>query len=207
MEKIRAIVQAPDPVSLAGIAGMLESTPGLEVLAAEAVSKANVVVLCCGRLAANVLTMLRRSASTTGLPVVLVIDQIDASELLVAVENRVVAILPRGAVTVPRLAHAVVTAADGGGVLPPHLVGELLKQVERLQREVLTPNGLNPSALSSREIDVVRLMAEGWDTSEIANKLRYSERTVKNVIHGVTTRLKLRNRSHAVAYALRTGMM
>ena len=207
MEKTRAIVQAPDPVSLAGISGLLESSPGFEVLAVEDVSKANVVVLCCERFTTSVLAMLRRSTSTTGLPVVLVIDDIDASELLIAVKNRVVAIVPRAAVTVSRLTDAVVTAVSSGGVMPPNLVGELLKHVEYLQREVLTPNGLNPSSLSSREVDVVRLMADGWDTSEIAHKLRYSERTVKNVIHGVTTRLSLRNRSHAVAYALRTGMI
>ena len=61
--------------------------------------------------------------------------------------------------------------------------------------------------LTPREIDVLRLMADGLDTNEIAGELCYSERTVKNVIYGVTHRLKLRNRSHAVAYALRTGMI
>lgn len=86
-----------------------------------------------------------------------------------------------------------------------HLTGELLKHVERLQREILTPHGLNASGLTPREIDVLRLMADGMDTAEIGRTLCYSERTVKNVIHGVTRRLKLRNRSHAVAYALRAG--
>ena len=97
--------------------------------------------------------------------------------------------------------------ASGGGVLPPNLVGELLKHIERLQRDVLNPNGLNASGLTAREIDVLRLMAEGFDTNEIADELRYSERTVKNVIYGLNHRLKLRNRSHAVAYALRSGMI
>jgi len=54
---------------------------------------------------------------------------------------------------------------------------------------------------------VLRLIADGCDTSEIANRLAYSERTVKNVLHDVTTRLQLRNRSHAVAYALRQGLI
>jgi len=92
-------------------------------------------------------------------------------------------------------------------VMPPNLVGELLKHIERLQRDVLTPHGLNASGLTPREIDVLRLMADGFDTSEIAGELCYSERTVKNVIYGLTHRLKLRNRSHAVAYALRSGMI
>ena len=61
--------------------------------------------------------------------------------------------------------------------------------------------------LSSREADVLRLVAEGRDTSEIAEELCYSERTVKNVLHDLTTRLQLRNRTHAVAYALREGLI
>jgi DNA-binding NarL/FixJ family response regulator len=56
-------------------------------------------------------------------------------------------------------------------------------------------------------VEVLRLLADGLDTSEIAHKLAYSERTVKNVVHDVTTRLQLRNRSHAVAYALREGLI
>jgi DNA-binding CsgD family transcriptional regulator len=54
---------------------------------------------------------------------------------------------------------------------------------------------------------VLRLVADGYDTAEIARKLAYSERTVKNVLHNITARLHLRNRPHAVAYALRQGFI
>jgi len=54
---------------------------------------------------------------------------------------------------------------------------------------------------------VLRLMADGMDTGEIARNLSYSERTVKNIIYAITTRLSLRNRSHAVAYAMRAGVI
>ena len=60
---------------------------------------------------------------------------------------------------------------------------------------------------SRREVDVLRLLAEGYDTADIADALAYSERTIKNVIHDVTSRLQLRNRSHAVAVAMRTGVI
>ena len=63
------------------------------------------------------------------------------------------------------------------------------------------------AGLAEREIEVLRLVAEGLDTNEIAHRMCYSERTVKNVIHDVTTRLQLRNRSHAVAYAMRQGLI
>ena len=50
-------------------------------------------------------------------------------------------------------------------------------------------------------------MAEGLETSEIAERLCYSERTVKGVVHEITTRLRLRNRAQAVAYAVRQGFI
>ena len=46
-----------------------------------------------------------------------------------------------------------------------------------------------------------------WTAAEIARELCYSQRTVKNILHDVTTRLQLRNRSHAVAYAVREGLI
>ena len=63
------------------------------------------------------------------------------------------------------------------------------------------------SGLTEREIEVLRLVAEGLDTAEIADKLAYSERTIKNVIHDITSRLCLRNRTHAVAWAVREGLI
>jgi DNA-binding NarL/FixJ family response regulator len=54
---------------------------------------------------------------------------------------------------------------------------------------------------------VLKLLADGMDTGEIAATLNYSERTIKNVLHGLMSRLDLRNRSHAVAYALRAGAL
>ncbi|WKU05748.1 response regulator transcription factor [Micromonospora sp. HUAS LYJ1] len=207
METVRLVLQASDPLSYAGLDSFLRSCPAIELLPGDDRADARVLVFGCEQLTVDVVTLLRRSAAETGLPVVLVLREITESELLTAVECRVVAILPRAAVTAERLAHSVLAAANGGGVMPPNLVGELLKHIERLQREVLAPHGLNASGLTTREVDVLRLMADGCDTGEIAGRLCYSERTVKNVIYGVTHRLNLRSRSHAVAYALRAGMI
>lgn len=207
METVRVALQAGDPLSQAGLAGYLANRPEITVLRPSQRAEATVLVLAADRLTADVISALRRAAAEAGAPIVLVIGEITEAELLTAVECRVVAILPRAAVTAERLVHSVLAAAAGGGVMPPNLVGELLKHIERLQRDVLTPYGLNASGLTPREVDVLRLMADGLDTAEIAGELCYSERTVKNVIYGVTHRLKLRNRSHAVAYALRAGMI
>lgn len=67
--------------------------------------------------------------------------------------------------------------------------------------------GVTTTGFSDREVDVLRLVVNGADMSEIARELAYSESTVKQVLQTLTTRLKLRNRSHAVAFALRSGVL
>jgi DNA-binding NarL/FixJ family response regulator len=207
MEQVRVALQAMDPVSHAGLVALLQFRGDISVLRPQQRADAEVLVAAAERLTPEVVATLRRAGAETGAPIVLVCQEVAEAELLTAVECRVVAILPRSAVTTERLAHSIRAAAAGGGVLPPNLIGELLKQVDRMQREVLAPNGLNASGLTPREVDVLRLMADGMDTAEIATTLAYSERTVKNIIHDITTRLQLRNRSHAVAYALRQGLI
>ncbi|EWM17579.1 transcriptional regulator, LuxR family [Kutzneria sp. 744] len=97
--------------------------------------------------------------------------------------------------------------ATGDGALPPDRLGRLLDRVARLQRNVLEPRGLHLGGTSAREIEVLRLVAEGFSTKEIAEQLCYSQRTVKAIMHDITNRFHLRNRPHAVAYALREGLI
>jgi DNA-binding NarL/FixJ family response regulator len=61
--------------------------------------------------------------------------------------------------------------------------------------------------LTGRELDVLRLLAEGGSTRDIAQHLSYSERTVKNIVHDVLEKLHGRTRAHAVALASRLGII
>jgi DNA-binding NarL/FixJ family response regulator len=60
---------------------------------------------------------------------------------------------------------------------------------------------------SPRELRVLGLLADGYRTSEIALELAYSERTIKHSISALTSRLQLRNRTQAVAIAVREGLI
>jgi DNA-binding NarL/FixJ family response regulator len=143
-----------------------------------------------------------------GVPrVVLVVTMLDEAAVLHGVEAGVCGFVRRAEATPERLVDAVHAAATGAGAMPPDLLGRFLDHVATLQANVLSPRGLTLAGLTAREVEVLRLVAEGSDTNEIARRLHYSERTVKNVIHGVTARLQLRNRSHAVAYAMRNGLI
>lgn len=204
MERVRVVVQAADHLSMAGLTSYLGSRAEIVILEWEQRARADVVVVAVDRIGPEVLTGLRQVATDVGAPVVLVLDEVGEKDVLAAVEYRVVAILPRSAATGERVLRSVLAAVSGGGVMPPNLVAELLRHVERLQRELVSPD---VPKLTPREADVLRLMADGLDTAEIAGRLCYSERTIKNVFYGLTTRLNLRNRPHAVAYALRKGMI
>jgi DNA-binding CsgD family transcriptional regulator len=67
------------------------------------------------------------------------------------------------------------------------------------------PVVLSVAGLTKRERDVLALVADGYSTREVAVRLAYSERTIKNIVRDVTMRLNLRNRTQAVAYAVRSG--
>lgn len=60
-------------------------------------------------------------------------------------------------------------------------------------------------ALTPRECDVLALVADGMSTREVARRMAYSERTIKNILQDLTSRLHLNNRTQAVAYAVRNG--
>lgn len=204
---VRVSVCALDPITKAGMADLLEARASVRVVDGRARFETEVVVAAFDRLSPDAVTELRGVTAELGKPIVLVTDRIEEGGLAVAVECRVVAILPRSAATDNRVADSVRLAASGGVSSPSDLLARLAEHAERLHREILEPGEPAGAGLSSREIDVLRLMADGLDTQEIATELSYSERTVKNIIYAVTDRLRLRNRSHAVAYAIREGVI
>jgi DNA-binding NarL/FixJ family response regulator len=206
-ERIPVFIYARDPLSQAGIASQLRGRPEVLVVDDADIDAATVALVVADEVDDET-TRAAKALQRNGCPrVVMVITRLDDPGLLAAVEAGACGLLRRSDAVPERLAAAVESAASGDGTVPPDLLGRLLAQMGRLHRQVLAPRGLTFSGLSEREITVLKLVADGLDTAEVANQLFYSERTVKNVIHDVTTRLNLRNRTHAVAYAVRQGLI
>ena len=205
--RLSVLVCGDDPITEAGVATQMRGRP--EVYVAEATSRdeADVVVVVVERLDDNAECLLRNLRRSGHNHIVVVCGHIDDDALMRAVELGVSGLLRRVEATPERLSSTVVAAARGDGQMAPDLLGRLLEQMSRLQQRVLAPKGISPNGFTTREIEVLRLLAEGYDTAAIADTLAYSERTIKNVIHDVTSRLHLRNRSHAVAFAMRTGVI
>jgi DNA-binding NarL/FixJ family response regulator len=206
-DRIDTYIFASDPISKAGAVGQLRTRPEINIVGEAELDRAQVAVVVTDVVDDETLKVLR-AMQRGGVPrTVLVATVLDDAAVVAAAEAGVSGLVRRSEATPERLADVLVRIATGEGEVPSDLLARLLDQVGRLQRQVLAPRGLVFSGLNDREAAVLRLVAEGHDTAEIADRLAYSERTVKNVLHEVTTRLQLRNRSHAVAYALREGLI
>lgn len=208
MDRVPVYVSASDPISRAGIVATLRHRPEVQLLEEDELAGADgVAVVLVDRIDDAALGHFRQLQGLRCTRIVVVPTVLDDADLMTAVEAGVCGLVRRTEATAERLVEVVRIAAAGQGSLPPDLLGRLLNQVSRLQRQVLAPRGLRATGLSERETDVLRLVAEGHDTQEIARRLSYSERTIKNILHDVTSRLQVRNRSHAVAFALREGLI
>ncbi|WP_343948661.1 response regulator transcription factor [Nonomuraea longicatena] len=207
MERIRVVVRARDPISRAGVLSQLRHRSEVEIMDSEPPERAHVALVVTDTACQETLSDLRALRCHGDLRLVVVAGTVDETGLLAVVEIGVSGVLRRAEASPERLLEVIRSAVDGAGALPPDLLGKLLAQVSRVQGDLLAPRGLNLTGLAEREIQVLRLIADGYDTAEVAAALSYSQRTVKTVLHDITSRLHLRNRAHAVAYALRNGLL
>ena len=200
----KVFVFGADPLSQAGMATYLGGQPEVELVSQTGLDLADVALVVADVVDDATLKVVR-AMQRDGVPrIVLLVTDIDADGVGAAVHAGAVGILRRSEATRDGLLSAIRAAAAGEGVLPPDLLGGLMQRVRAEPLPACAPTHVRPS---DREIRVLNLLSEGCDTREIARRLCYSERTVKNVIQDMTRRLGVRNRSHAVAYALRQGLI
>ncbi|MFQ6058577.1 MAG: response regulator [Anaerolineae bacterium] len=101
------------------------------------------------------------------------------------------------------LASSIRSVHRGERLLSPELVGKVLQRFEELAKV----EARYQSGLSELELQVLALMAEGATNKEIAEKLYWSEVTVKRKIQDILTKLEAANRTQAVAEAIRRGLI
>ncbi|MER5194410.1 response regulator [Streptomyces sp. NPDC002755] len=205
---LRLLVADDHAVVRAGLRALLEGEPDLEV-AAEAGSGEDAVRLAA-RLAPDLVLMdlrfgsggidgieavRRLAAEAPGIPVVMLTSYSGRADVVRALEAGA-----RGYVLKAgppeELFRAVRGAAAGALGLAPEVVGELVAQSPAPERE-----------LSGREVEVVRLLAEGLSNRAIAGALFLSEATVKTHLVRVYRKLGADNRAAAVSEAVRRGLL
>jgi DNA-binding NarL/FixJ family response regulator len=105
----------------------------------------------------------------------------------------------------PEIVDGVRSAAAGDSVLAPKVAGALVSSVRqdpgRMSREG------PPHGLSTRELDVLSLLAEGYDNADIADRLFVSPSTVKNHVSRLLEKLGVENRVQAAVVAIRQGLV
>jgi two-component system nitrate/nitrite response regulator NarL len=106
--------------------------------------------------------------------------------------------------SIDELIAGIRAAAAGDALISPGIAGRLLSHV----REQAAPASPSPTTqLSARELDVLKLVAEGKDNAEIAAELFISPKTVKNHISNILMKLQISNRIQAAVYAVRRGIV
>lgn len=100
-----------------------------------------------------------------------------------------------------KLVETIRTVAEGNSVLDPSITNMLFNQLNRLTRFHKTKEKWE--SLTSREMDILKLMAQGQCNKEIAIDLDISEKTVKNHITSIFRKLQVDDRTQAVLFAIK----
>lgn len=101
--------------------------------------------------------------------------------------------------------QAIRKVATGGVLIEPTVAQTVVDDYRRLSQSAEPARGLN--ALTEREIEIIRYVAAGLSNREIAEKLSYSEKTVKNYLSNIFSKLGIRDRTQAAIYGLRQGLI
>lgn len=101
------------------------------------------------------------------------------------------------------LADVVRKAADGEATLHPRVAARVIRELQGLR-----PDQINPfTELSDREMEVLRLIADGLANKEIADQLYLSEKTIKGHVSNILSKLHLQDRTQAAIFAWREGIV
>ncbi len=206
-ERITLIIADDHPVVRDGLRGMLASQPDFELIGeAEDGSEA---VRLADELRPQVVLIDLRMPRMDGVSAIqaisakhpeihqLVLTTYDSdSDILRAIEAGATGYLLKDT---PReeLFHAIRSAAMGKSYLSPVVATRLVRQMRRPEE---TP-------LSERELDVLRLVAEGASNKEIAHRLHISETTVKTHLLHIFAKLEVGDRTQAVTVAIQRGIV
>jgi len=213
---IRVLVSANSEVELAGLASLIKSTPSLHLvgstlggaeLAKQVEALRPDVVL--EQLAIDSEETSEWAASGTGVDAavrVLLAEEsqlTEASRTLGAADSLVRAVLPRWA-TGEEIVAATEAAAKGLAVFHPAVI-EHLPTLPRV--DARNPSAAPVLALSPRETEVLKMLADGLGNKEIAWRLHISEHTVKFHVGSIFNKLNASSRVEAVAIAIRRGLV
>jgi len=214
---IRIVVADDHEVVRTGFAALLATQPDFTVVGTAADGSEAVAV--CRDTRPDVILMdvrmpsvdgieATRQLTATGAPArVLILTTFDLDDYVYAALRAGASGFLLKDVTAERLFDAVRVVAAGEALLAPAVTRRLISEFARLRPDAdeRTPPGL--AALTPRETEVLKLVAEGLSNPEIAARLVVTEETVKTHVSHVLGKLGLRDRTQAVVVAYESGLV
>jgi DNA-binding NarL/FixJ family response regulator len=180
-----------------------EAKDGDEALRVIPLSKPDVVLLDMYLPKRSGLEVLRALKRSEFLPPTLILTTFDEDKLL-GLQAGAKGYLLKD-VSLDQLTTAIRTLAGGGTLVHPAVTQRLLNNLDRIQCDF--PSTEVPEPLSGREIEILRLVARGYNNREIADALTIAEGTVKNYISSILAKMGVRDRTRAVLKALEEGFL
>jgi DNA-binding NarL/FixJ family response regulator len=201
---IAALVK--DRLLLSGIRTILNTVPGMTLLSGEQSSVANVIIFAEPRLTGELLCRVSAMQDAVRVPqrMVLIVDDVDPHVATSLADDGAVVVMLRAQITAITLMAAITGSASPDAVAPDHAMRKLVELSQGFEH--IAPPG-SVAGLTLREIEVLQMLADGMSTMMIAKRLSYAERTIKNIVQEILFRTGTRNRTQAVAYAIRTGAL
>ena len=215
---VRIVVADDHPVARAGFAALLDTQPDFTVVGT-ACDGAEAVRIC-RELSPDVVLMDVRmpgmdgieatrqlAGSALGRPRILILTTFDLDEYVYDALRAGASGFLLKDVTAERLFDAVRVIAAGDALLAPAVTRRLISEFARLHPRPDAPATAALDALTPRETQVLRLVAEGLSNPEIAARLVVTEETVKTHVSRVLSKLALRDRTQAVVMAYESGLV
>jgi DNA-binding NarL/FixJ family response regulator len=214
---VRIVVADDHQVVRAGFAGLLDTQPDFTVVGTA--SDGAEAVRTCRELRPDVVLMDVRmpgmdgieatrqlAGSDAAIPRILMLTTFDLDEYVYDALRAGASGFLLKDVTAERLFDAVRVIAAGEALLAPAVTRRLISEFA-LRPEPSAPSALGLAALTPRETQVLRLVAEGLSNAEIAARLVVTDETVKTHVSRVLNKLGLRDRTQAVVTAYESGLV
>jgi DNA-binding NarL/FixJ family response regulator len=216
-ERIRVLLVDDHALFRRGLLLVLESEDGIEVVGEaedgeEAIRKAEElapdVVLMDVRMprvsGIQATQRLAESLPTTRIIVLTVSDEED--DLYEAIKAGATGYLLKE-ISIEEVADAVRAVMQGQTLISPSMASKLIQEFNALAKRADEKQQVPAPKLTDRELEVLKLVAQGLTNREIADQLYISENTVKNHVRNILEKLHLHSRMEAVVYAVREKLL
>jgi DNA-binding NarL/FixJ family response regulator len=216
-EPIRVLIADDHALFRRGLSMVLESEPDIEVVAEaqdgeEVIAKAEEIV-------PDVLLMDVRMPKLSGIEATRAIrESVPSSKIVMLTvsdeEDDLFDAIKAGAngyllkeISIEEVADAIRAVTQGQSLISPSMASKLLNEFNALAKQADEKPRLAAPRLTQRELEVLKLVAQGMSNREAADSLFIAENTVKNHVRNILEKLQLHSRMEAVVYAVREKLL